>query len=483
MNGNQHHNDAPKVEPIWVLPLVDIVLVIIAFGLAYLMRYELQIIRPVLDPSRRDFMPYIPFAVFYAVMLFFINQSAHLYRNLRGRAWLEEVVIIMNSVTNATVVLLAIFFIFQPLVTSRLMLIYVAGLSIVFLSLVRIIRRFWLAYMRGKGQGVERVLIVGIGEVGVAVLRVIVSRADLGYKVVGYLDDNPERGEVDLGRVTGLGSIDKLEEIVKDKKVDRVIITLRWKHYDRILELARQCRELGVEVRVVPDIFQMNLRQVQVENLDGVPLLGLYGQESFQTTSRILKRVLDLTLIIISAPVWLLVIGVIAILVKFGDGGDIFFMQTRIGENGKEFKMAKFRTMIPDADKYRDELIEASNENKAGPRLGARDWRITRIGQFLRKTSLDELPNLFNVIKGEMSLVGPRPPMPAEVQHYEEWHLQRLQIIPGMTGLWQISGRKEVPFDEMVLMDIYYIENWSVRFDMQILLMTIPRVLLRSGAY
>jgi lipopolysaccharide/colanic/teichoic acid biosynthesis glycosyltransferase len=138
--------------------------------------------------------------------------------------------------------------------------------------------------------------------------------------------------------------------------------------------------------------------------------------------------------------------------------------------------------MIPNADDMRDEVIEQAGEDPRHPKLRD-DPRVTRVGRFIRRASLDELPNIFNVIKGEMSLVGPRPPLPEEVALYEPWHLRRLQIIPGMTGLWQVSGRSEIPFDEMCLMDIYYIENWSIKFDVQILMMTVPRVLLRSGAY
>jgi lipopolysaccharide/colanic/teichoic acid biosynthesis glycosyltransferase len=144
--------------------------------------------------------------------------------------------------------------------------------------------------------------------------------------------------------------------------------------------------------------------------------------------------------------------------------------------------MYKFRSMIPDADRYRQQLIETHEQDPRHPKI-VDDPRITKVGKFIRRTSLDELPNLFNVLRGEMSLVGPRPPLPDEVALYEQWHRQRLQTIPGLTGLWQVSGRSEVPFDEMVLMDIYYIENWSVLFDIQILFMTIPKVLLRRGAY
>jgi exopolysaccharide biosynthesis polyprenyl glycosylphosphotransferase len=482
VNGNQNPSEHPSVEPRWLMPVVDAVLVVVAFMLAYVMRYEWQIIRPVLDPSRAEFAPYLPFMAMYGFILYLNNQSNGLYRPIRGRAWLEEVTTIANGVTNATVILLAVFFIFQPLVTSRLMLIYVASLTIVLLSLGRMVRLLVLAYLRSKGIGVQKVLIVGMGDVGNAVLRVMISRGDLGYKVAGYVDDNPVRGNNDLGRVTGLGSLDNLPSAIRENNIDLVVITLRWKHYDKILAMSRTCREMGAQVRVVPDIFQLNLRQVQVENLDGITLLGVNGDQPFTGTNRIFKRLLDLVLTIVSLPLWLLVIGIIGLLVKLEDRGSIFYMQKRIGEDGREFNMVKFRTMIPDADKYRDELIKQHDQDPRHPKI-VNDPRITRIGRFLRRSSLDELPNLFNVLKGEMSLVGPRPPMPDEVALYEKWHMQRLQIIPGMTGLWQVSGRSEIPFDEMVLMDIYYIENWSVKFDLQILLMTIPRVLLRSGAY
>ena len=149
---------------------------------------------------------------------------------------------------------------------------------------------------------------------------------------------------------------------------------------------------------------------------------------------------------------------------------------------GREFNMIKFRSMVPDAEKYRQQLVEATGEDPRHPKI-KNDPRITNVGAFIRATSIDELPQLINVLRGEMSLVGPRPPTPDEVALYEPWHMQRLQMIPGMTGMWQISGRSDVPFDEMCLLDIYYIENWSVRLDLQIMAMTIPYLLLQRGAY
>lgn len=479
---NQALNEHPLIEPRWLQPSLDVVLIGIAFVLAYVLRYDWQLIRPVIDPSRSEFAPYLPYIFIYAGLLYLNFQGNGLYKNIRGRSWVEETSIILNATMVATVVLLALFFLIQPNVTSRLMLVYVAGWTLVLLSGARIVRRIILASLRARGIGVQSVLLVGMGDVGQAILGIMISRGELGYKVVGYLDDDPERGDVDLGRVTGLGKLDNLRDVLHEKQIDMVVITLRWKYYDRITQLSEICRELGVQVRVVPDIFQLNMRQVQVENLDGIPLLGANDTVVFQGASRFYKRVLDLSVVILFAPVWLLVMGIIALLIKLDDGGNLFYSQTRIGEAGKSFKMHKFRSMIPNADKLHSQLVAQHGQDPRHPKIED-DPRITRIGRILRKTSLDELPNLFNVIKGEMSLVGPRPPTPDEVALYAEWHRQRLQIMPGMTGLWQISGRSDVPFDEMCLMDIYYIENWSVKFDLQILLMTVPQVLLRRGAY
>lgn len=466
----------------WVMPLVDLALSLAAFGLAYYVRYELQILRPVFEKNVAPFSPYIPYFVVYAAWMFLNYRGSGLYKNIRGRSWAEEVYTILNGAANATLVIMALSFFFQPVVFSRLMLIYAAGFTVILLSAARVAQRIVRSSLRSKGIGVERVLIVGAGEVGQAVLRTIIARKELGYHAVGYVDDNPNRGSVDLGRVRGLGGIDKLEQAVAEEQVDTVIITLRWQQHDQIVKLVRTCQQAGVQVRIVPDVFQLNMRQVQVENLDGIPLLGINGTVQFYRSNRLLKRFIDLSVVLLAAPVWMILFGLVALAVRLDSAGPILYRQRRVGENGKEFSIIKFRTMIPDADKYRQQLVLQHNLDPRHPKI-VDDPRVTRVGGFLRRTSMDELPNLLNVLRGHMSLVGPRPPTPDEVELYEPWHRQRLQIMPGMTGLWQVNGRSDVPFDEMCLLDIYYIENWSIKLDIQILMMTLPRVLLRHGAY
>lgn len=478
----QQVSERPSIEPRWLFPSLDVLLTLLAFVLAFIMRYQLQLFRPVFDPGRADLLPYLPFAAIFSALLVLSYQGSGLYKNIRGRAWMEEVSLITNGVTNATVILLALYFIFQPAVTSRLMLVYVAALTVILLSAARLIRRLVLAYLRERGIGVQRVALIGMGEVGQSVLRAMIARPELGYKPVIFLDDDADRNQASLGRVRGLGLPELIGQVIRENQIDLVVITLRWTDHERIMRLVRDSQLSSAEVRVVPDVFQLNLRQVQVENLDGIPLLGVNGHKDFKGTNRLFKRALDMGLIVLTAPLWLSLYALVALAIRLEGPGPVLYRQRRIGENGQPFWMYKFRSMVPDADQFHAKLVEQSGEDPRHPKLRD-DPRITRVGRLIRRTSLDELPNIFNVLRGQMSLVGPRPPTPDEVELYESWHMQRLKIIPGITGLWQVSGRSDVPFEEMCLLDIYYIENWSLALDLQILLRTLPRVILRRGAY
>ena len=482
MNTNQALSERPTIEPRWLFPVIDAALAFLVFGLAYLLRYELQIIRPALDPGQSAFAPYLPFAAVYAILIWLNYQRNGLYRNIVGRAWMEEVYLIGSSLTVSIVIVLAMFFILQPWVTSRLMLIYVATLTFLFGALSRLIRRWALAWLRHRGIGIRRALIVGMGDVGQAVLGIMLARPELGYKPVGFLDDQPDKGNVSLGRVAALGDTSRLLSVIRSQAVDTVILTFRWKHYDRIQQLADICRATSTDLRIVPDVMQLNMRQVQVENLDGIPLLGFGAHDPFSNADRLLKRAVDVALVMLGFPLWVLICLLVILALKLEGEGPILFRQVRVGKGGHKFEMLKFRSMIPDAEQMHAKLLEASGEDPRHPKF-VDDPRITGLGKFLRRASLDELPNLVNVLRGQMSLVGPRPPTPDEVELYEAWQMRRLQTTPGMTGLWQVSGRSHIPFDEMCLMDIYYIENWSITLDVRILMMTIPRVVFRSGAY
>lgn len=463
-------------------PVIDIILVFVAFVAAYYMRYELQLIRPVGEAFRAPFQPYLPYTAIFAGMIYINYRASGLYKSNRGRSYWDELYAVINGVTNSTVVLLGLYFLFQPLVFSRLMALYAAAISIILLAIVRIMRRLIRAYLRTKGYGIQRTLVIGSGDVAMAVVRTIIARKELGYMPIGYVDDDPERASTDFGRVRGLGGLKNLGKTIQNHGIDTAIITLPWSDHDRILDLVQICRRAKVEVRVVPDLFQLNLRQVQIENLDGIPLLGVTGDAVLLGHQRVMKRLIDVGLILLTSPIVVLLFAAVALAIRLEGKGPVLYTQRRIGLNGKAFDMIKFRSMVHNADELREQLVKESGEDPRHPKI-KNDPRITNVGRFIRATSLDELPNLINVLRGQMSLVGPRPPTPDEVKLYEPWHMQRLQTLPGLTGLWQVNGRSDVPFDEMCLLDIYYIENWSVGMDAQILMMTLPRVLLRHGAY
>jgi len=475
--------NAQSPEPIWLKVVIDLIVGFIAFGLAWFLRYQVQLIRPVLEVFQSPFSLYLPYVALFLVWIIVQYSGAGLYRRARTRSFIGELTMLFNGITNATLVLMAISFMTQARGFSRLMLVYLVVVSTVLLGLVRIIRRIIYAQWRKRGIGVQRTLIVGVGDAGQAVLRVMLARRSLGFAPMGYLDDDPEKSHSTLGRVRGLGTLGELPHILTTESVDLVVVTLPWTHHNRIMHIVETCQRAQVAVRVVPDVFQLSLSRVSFENLDGIPLLGIEASPSLSGAKRVLKRALDLSIVTLTAPLWVVVMVAVAVAIRLdGTGGGVFYNAERVGENGKRFKMMKFRSMIPNADQMKAQLIAQHGGDPKFFKLED-DPRITPVGKFIRKTSLDELPNLFNVIRGEMSLVGTRPPTPDEVALYADWHYQRLKTIPGITGLWQVSGRSEVPFDEVVLLDIYYIENWTIRLDIEILLRTIPHVLMREGAY
>lgn len=474
----------PTIWTGWRLLVWDAILIGGAFLLSYHLRYTIQLFQPVDEFNQSPFRPYIPYALVFIGWILFSCYNAGLYLNQRGRAWTSEAFTITNAATNAGVLIMAISFLLQPLVFSRLLIVQSVILTILILAIWRLILRDINARLRKRGIGVERVLVIGAAESGLNVLRTLVARPDLGYRAIGFLDDHPERGTTDLGRVTALGEIKNLPEVIEREQIDVVIITLPWEQHEQINMIVESCEQKHITVRTVPDLFQFNLSQVKVEMLAGIPLLGIRKDINLNPANRLVKRIVDITLVILSLPISLPIIGMIALAIRLDSKGAPFFAQTRIGLNGKPFKVIKFRTMIKNAEAMWDKVIRESQvvQDPRLPKL-ENDPRVTRIGKFLRRSSLDEIPNIFNVLLGDMSLIGPRPQVPREVKLYAPWQYQRLKVKPGMTGLWQISGRSNVPFDEMCLMDIYYIENWSLTLDLQILLQTLPKVIFRRGAY
>ncbi len=464
--------------PWWVV-VCDVLLICVSTPLAYGVRYELQWFRDI--SYHHPLSAYVPFGLLFAVLMLLAFQMDWVYRSWHGRPWLDQVYRIINATAKSVVITFAVTFVLQPLQYSRLLLLEAGVIAIILLALSRIVQNWTVDRMFARGIGVSRVIIVGAGEVGRTVMRTIAAKPDLGYRIVGFVDDNPAKGQTDIGRIKAWGSLTNLSLVIDIEVVDEVIITLPWMYHRKIMSIVRECERRQVSARIVPDLFQMSLSQVDVDDLGGIPLIGV-REVGFEGGARLLKRVMDVVGAIVGLVLGAPILGLVALSIRLDSPGPIFFHQTRVGIEQKLFEVYKFRSMRERAEEERDELIESNEAD--GPLFKIRDDpRLTRVGRFVRRTSMDELPQLWNVLRGEMSLVGPRPALPCEVENYTEWHKKRLEARPGMTGLWQVSGRSLLSFDEGVLLDIYYIENWSLWLDIQILLRTIPQVLFGNGAY
>ncbi len=464
-----------------LLIIIDIVLINAAFFISYWVRYRLEIPTPVLPEYDSSFIPYIPFSILLTVLCLITYRIDGLYDHTRKRRWLDQAYRIFSGTMTSILLVMAITFALQPLVYSRGMLVVVGGLIVIFLWADRLILQWVLVARRRRGIGVDRLIVVGMGELGRTVVRNVLADPLVPYALLGYVDDNPVKGQGALGRIKGLGNLGALGDICTEHQPSEVIITLPWSQQEKIRYVMDVCEAAGVRARVVPDVFHQRLRHLDMASLNGIPLLGA-GTDGLSKSSIAAKRMLDLILTLLSMPFFLLIYAAAALAIKFDDGGPVIFRQRRVGRDGREFDVFKFRSMVVNAEELLGQLREQNTTG--GPTFKvADDPRITRVGRFIRRTSIDELPQLINVLRGEMSLVGPRPGTPNEVAEYEPWHRERLAIVPGLTGLWQVSGRSEVPFDEMVLLDVFYIENWSLDLDIRIILQTVPTVLFRKGAY
>ncbi len=460
---------------------LDALAINLAFYAAYVLRYVVEWPTPVEDVFFFPYRYYFPVGLILSATLLVLFHAQGLYANRPGETWLDEFQRVVSGTTTGIVGLVVLYFFYRPNVYSRLVFFYAAALIVIALGINRWAKYLLLAYLRRRGIGVEKVLIVGAGEVGRAVMRSIVAHPELGYQIVGFVDDDPEEGVSSLGRIEGLGPISRLPTLVQERAVDEVIVTLPWMHHRQILTIVDQCQNRNVRARVVPDLFQMSLSSVDFYDLDGIPLLGV-REATISQFERVLKRILDVVAGLAGLVVLAIIFVPVAIAIKLDSPGPVLYYQERVGRGGRRFNIIKFRSMHVDADAQQSSLLDRNEAD--GPLFKMKDDpRMTRVGRLLRKLSLDEWPQFLNVLKGDMSVVGPRPNRPAEVEAYKPWHRRRLEVKPGITGLWQVGGRSEVPFDEMVLLDVYYIENWSVALDLKVMLRTVPHVLLSRGAY
>jgi exopolysaccharide biosynthesis polyprenyl glycosylphosphotransferase len=475
----------------WLMPAgraaIDAMMVFAAFGLAYWLRYRLELGGEILPGFSQPFSFFLDTVIIQLMIVtVIVFQLRGIYRLPRWTSFLDEALIIASSATTAMAIIILYSYL-QRFFPSRLIFIYAWILMIALLLgkrlLVRLVRQgFW-----SRGIGVDRVMIVGAGRAGQRIMQHIYGNPQLGYRVVGFLGDPPEESnwgiatERRVERPSYLGDHGAIEEAIRQHDVDEVIIALPPAEHRNIFRMIQQCRQMDVSFTFLPDLFEMALDRVAIHEVAGLPLIEL-RESRIQGWNYIVKRAMDLMIsigvLIVTSPL----LAFISVAIKLDSSGPVFIRQVRVGRDGKEFVCYKFRSMVENAEKLKQELMAKEGNN--GPLFKMKnDPRVTRVGRILRKTSLDELPQFINVLLGEMSVVGPRPQVPSEVELYEEWHYQRLHVTPGLTGLWQVSGRSDLSFDEMVKLDLYYAENWSPWLDIKLMLRTVPAVLFGRGAY
>jgi exopolysaccharide biosynthesis polyprenyl glycosylphosphotransferase len=365
--------------------------------------------------------------------------------------------------------------------TTKVLLFWALG--VLFVTVARAVARL---IARRTHTYVQNAVIVGAGDVGQLVARKLQQHPEYGINLVGFVDDDPRPPRSDLQHPTVLGSPAALPELVRTLHIDRVIVAFSHDSAEETLPLISSLRQCTVQIDIVPRLFEIVGPTASVHTLEGMPVVGLPAAR-IGRSSRMLKRAIDIVgasvLLVLTAPLF----AVAAWKIRRSSPGPIFFRQRRLGMNQREFTMLKFRTMRPDADEGpHREYIRATMEGEVTPGTNGlfkldRTAAVTKPGRWLRKSSLDELPQLINVLRGDMSLVGPRPCLPYEVEHFQPHHFERFLVPAGLTGLWQITARAHSQFGEALEMDVVYVRNWSLSLDLHLLLRT-PVQLLRAPA-
>ena len=501
----------PARAPRWVVPLMklallagDATLALVCFAAAFYVRHYQSIVHRGAGGAlswSREFAPYavlLPLIIPIRLLLF---RYYDLYR-VRGEfSFVDDLARVFKATAISSLLIVAVAFMYRGGVTFRTFSysrgIFVLDFLLVFasVSLVRMIFRTGQIMVRRRGINLIPTLIVGRGSEAALCIQEMRARPELGYRIIGLVENGrfDQSAPASFEGVPVIGDLKSLPEVIRASRANEVIISDPNVPGEALFDVMIQTgRRRGVEFRIAPTLLNCLPSKTEIDQVGSLPMVTLF-RSPLSNGARIVKRASDLFIAALAltllAPLWLL----IALLIKLDSRGPIFYKQERVGMDGRVFLFYKFRSMQVGSDdathrEYQRAYISGQAESNLGdddrPVFKLRgDQRITRTGKLLRKTSLDELPQLFNVLRGDMSVVGPRPPIPYEVENYQLWHRKRLDMKPGITGLWQVSGRNRLPFDEMVRMDLYYIENWSLLLDIKIILQTLPVMWRGEDAY
>lgn len=464
----------PKQSPFIILSVIsDTLMTVVSFLLAYYIRFYIHKVPAEYIPA---FQPYLKLLII-VIPIWLISLSYHgLYKQRNSFiSPIDKVYLIFKAVVFATLVLMAITFLYRQFSYSRLTFAYASGLNFLCITLMSIvIRKIQIAAIK-RGFGIRNVIIVGTDETAKAIAFKIQKHIALGYKIIGYISDKEIASSESKNNPEILGGISEIPEIAREKNIDKIIFASPNVSNKDTLDIILKCTELNVDFTIVPGLYEIVTSKVNVADIDGIPVIGL-KESPLQGFNLFLKRVFDLilsvALLIILSPLLL----ALSIAIKLNSNGPVLYKQERVGEDNKIFTMYKFRSMRMDAEEH------------TGPVWAQeKDSRRTKVGTFMRKMSFDELPQLLNITKGDMSLIGPRPERPFFVEQFKNdivGYMSRHRIKPGITGWAQVNGlRGNTSIAERTKYDLYYIENWSIAFDLKILLRTILEFCFHKHAY
>jgi exopolysaccharide biosynthesis polyprenyl glycosylphosphotransferase len=481
----RRHQERPSPRRGWLLRRTLLAADLVGLTLAFVVSELISGSRA----GRLDTLSLRAEALLFIVCLPFFVLVARSY-NLYARdkedavhSTIEEITGVFHLVTMGAWVLLVCSSVLRIAAPNLPKLILFWGMAIALMLVARAAAR---AVARRHLAYVQNTIIVGAGTVGQLVGRKFLRHPEYGINLVGFVDREPRPREEELESLPIFGSLESVSEIVRRLDVERIVIAFSSDEHGSVLDLIREVSELDVQIDVVPRLFEViSYTQAHLSEVEGLPVVSLRPLR-LSRSSLLLKRTMDLVLA--SAGLVLLagVFAVIAFLIKLESAGPAFFRQRRVGAGGEHFTILKFRTMVADAEARRLDLEHLNRHALGGdPRLFKvhGDPRVTAVGGFLRRFSLDELPQLINVVRGEMSLVGPRPLVIDEHRYVDAWALKRLRLKPGITGLWQMLGRDEIPFGEMMRLDYMYVTSWSLFTDLKIILRTLPELFRMRNGY
>jgi exopolysaccharide biosynthesis polyprenyl glycosylphosphotransferase len=415
--------------------------------------------------------------LWFGVCLIFFMRSYGLYRPLQQMSGLHELRMGIHAVIIAGLTLCGTLYLSSAGSISRVEILLTVLLTFVLLAARRAVQRHLLYQRHRAGIETRNVLIVGAGRVAHALRNHLVSLDHLGFRFKGFVSLTEEESASD--DVDIIGDLRHTLHLARSLFVDEIFLSVPT-DTGVVLNLVQQARAFGIDVRAIPELYDGLAWNAPVEYVGQFPTIPLHRRD-FPLRAFLVKRALDLAAASLGLLALLPLLALLALAVKLDSPGPVFYTAKRIGRKGRTFDCYKFRTMVPNADQLQADLAHRNQRDSILFKI-VDDPRITRLGQFLRKYSLDELPQLYNVIRGDMSLVGPRPPVASEVEQYDLPHLRRLDVLPGLTGLWQVEARQDPSFDSYISLDTAYIENWSLLLDIKILVRTVAVVFAGTGS-